>query len=179
MVKEALQNKEFFEAVKLLEKERGIPAESLYATIGNAIITAAKHDYGGRDMVFCEVDEKNCEIRVFVRKNVVSEIDDPVADVLPEEAEGYKPGAVPGDIIEIPLETKEFGRIAAQKVKHIIRQGIREVEHGQVLKELQTRNQEIVTAKVTDVDPKSGNVTLEIGKAEAILPKGEQVPGES
>lgn len=172
-------NNDFFDAVKMLEKERGIPAEHLYEKICNAIVIAARHDYGGKDAVFCEVDPDKNEIRVYVRKNVVSEISDPILDILPDEAQKYKSGAAPGDIIEIPLETKDFGRIAAQKVKHVIRQGIREVEHGQVLQEFQSKNQELVTAKVQNVDNRSGNVTLEIGKAEAVLPRGEQVPGES
>ena len=77
------------------------------------------------------------------------------------------------------LEPKQFGRIAAQTVKHVIRQGIREAERGQVMQEFQSRQQEITTAKVTRVDPVSGNATLEIGRAEAVLPKGEQVPGET
>lgn len=81
--------------------------------------------------------------------------------------------------MEIPLEPKQFGRIAAQTVKHVIRQGIREAERGQVMQEFQSRQQEITTAKVTRVDPVSGNATLEIGRAEAVLPKGEQVPGET
>ncbi|MDR1630409.1 MAG: transcription termination factor NusA [Oscillospiraceae bacterium] len=171
--------KEFFEAVKLLEKERGIPAKLLYETISNAIIVAAKNDYGGKDAVVCEIDPENYTLRVYVRKNVVSEISDPYLDILPEDADQYKPGTLPGDIVEIPLDTKKFGRIAAQKVKHVFRQGIREAEQGQVLQEFQSKNQEIVTAKVQSVDQKTGHVTLEIGKAEAILPKGEQVPGET
>lgn len=172
-------NEEFFQAVKLLEKEKGISAEQLYNTISNAIVTAAKHDYGGKDVVTCEIDPDNMEIRVFVQKNVVSEIDDELVDILPEDAQKYKPGAVPGDIVEIHLETKNFGRIAAQKVKHVIRQGIREVEHGQQMDEMQRKKQEIVTAKVQSIDPKTGNLTLEFGKNEAILPKGEQIPDES
>lgn len=76
------------------------------------------------------------------------------------------------------LDTKDFGRIAAQTAKHVIRQGIRDAEKGQIMMEFQSKQQELVTAKVLSVDPITGNATLEIGKAEAILPKGEQVPDE-
>ena len=76
------------------------------------------------------------------------------------------------------LDTKDFGRIAAQTAKHVIRQGIRDAEKGQIMMEFQSKQQELVTAKILSVDPITGNATLEIGKAEAILPKGEQVPGE-
>ena len=171
-------NKEFFEAVQMLEKEKGIPAEYLYEKIQNAIIVALRKDYNGKDVVSCEIDPENYEMNVFVRKNVVDEIDDEDTDITVADAQQYKPGAEAGDIIEIMLDTKDFGRIAAQTAKHVIRQGIRDAEKGQIMMEFQSKQQELVTAKVLSVDPITGNATLEIGKAEAILPKGEQVPGE-
>ena len=171
-------NKEFFEAVQMLEKEKGIPAEYLYEKIQNAIIVALRKDYNGKDVVSCEIDPENYEMNVFVRKNVVDEIDDEDTDITVADAQQYKPGAKAGDIIEIMLDTKDFGRIAAQTAKHVIRQGIRDAEKGQIMMEFQSKQQELVTAKVLSVDPITGNATLEIGKAEAILPKGEQVPGE-
>ena len=170
-------NKEFFEAVQMLEKEKGIPAEYLYEKIQNAIIVALRKDYNGKDVVSCEIDPENYEMNVFVRKNVVDEIDEDT-DITVADAQQYKPGAEAGDIIEIMLDTKDFGRIAAQTAKHVIRQGIRDAEKGQIMMEFQSKQQELVTAKVLSVDPITGNATLEIGKAEAILPKGEQVPGE-
>ena len=170
-------NKEFFEAVQMLEKEKGIPAEYLYEKIQNAIIVALRKDYNGKDVVSCEIDPENYEMNVFVRKNVVDEIDDEDTDITVADAQQYKPGEA-GDIIEIMLDTKDFGRIAAQTAKHVIRQGIRDAEKGQIMMEFQSKQQELVTAKVLSVDPITGNATLEIGKAEAILPKGEQVPGE-
>lgn len=131
-----------------------------------------------KDVVSCEIDPENYEMNVFVRKNVVDEIDDEDTDITVADAQQYKPGAEAGDIIEIMLDTKDFGRIAAQTAKHVIRQGIRDAEKGQIMMEFQSKQQELVTAKVLSVDPITGNATLEIGKAEAILPKGEQVPGE-
>lgn len=162
----------------MLEKEKGIPAEYLYEKIQNAIIVALRKDYNGKDVVSCEIDPENYEMNVFVRKNVVDEIDDEDTDITVADAQQYKPGAEAGDIIEIMLDTKDFGRIAAQTAKHVIRQGIRDAEKGQIMMEFQSKQQELVTAKVLSVDPITGNATLEIGKAEAILPKGEQVPGE-
>lgn len=172
-------NKEFFEAVALLEKEKGIPAEYLYEKISEAITVALRKDYGGKDVVFCEIVPAKNEMNVFVRKNVVSEIDDPFTDILPEAAAQYKKSAMPGDIIEIPIDTKKIGRIAAQTVKHVIRQGIKNAEKGQMLQEFQSHHQELITAKVVMVDDATGNITLEIGKGQAVLPKTEQVPGES
>ena len=172
-------NTEFFEAVKILEKEKGIPAELLYEKIQTAIIVAVRKNYHDKDVVVCEIKPDESELNVFLHKTVVNEISDPDTDILTEEAQKYKANALPGDIVEIPLEPKQFGRIAAQTVKHVIRQGIREAERGQVMQEFQSRQQEITTAKVIRVDPVSGNATLEIGRAEAVLPKGEQVPGET
>jgi len=81
-------------------------------------------------------------------------------------------------VVDIPLQTKQFGRIAAQAAKHVIRQGIREAERGQMMQEFQSREHEIITAKVLRTDPTRGSVTLEIGKSEAMLTRAEQVPGE-
>ncbi len=171
-------NSEFFEAVKLLEKEKGIPAEYLYDKIKSAIVVAVKHDYNGKDIVYCEIDPEKQIVDVCVHKNVVTEVTDPDTEILIDDARKYDKKAVPGGVVEIKLEPKQFGRIAAQTAKHVIRQGIREAERGQQMQEFQSRHQELVTAKVQQVDLRTGNATLEIGRAEALLPKSEQVPGE-
>ena len=172
-------NREFFEALRLLAKEKRIEMEALCDGIQKAIVTAVKRDYNNKDIVFCEIDPEKQEMKVYVRKNVVSEISDPDCDLLPEQAQQYKSGAVPGDIVEIPLETKEVSRIAADKGKHVLRQGIREAEHGQLREEFQSKNQEIITAKVQRIEPDTGDAILEIGKFEEILPKSEQMPDET
>lgn len=171
-------NEEFFAAVEMMAKEKGIPAEFLYEKIQNALVVSVKRMYNGKDIVFCDINPDKQELSVYLRKNVVEEISDEDADILVEAAHQYKKNAKAGDIIEIPLDTKDFGRIAAQTAKHVIRQGIRDAERGQTMQEFQSHNQEIVTAKVQGVDIKTGNATLEIGKAEALLPHSEQIPGE-
>lgn len=171
-------SKEFFEAVKMLEAEKGIPADYLYEKISAAIVVAAKHDYNGKDIVHCDIDEEKQKIKVYVRKNVVEEIEDPDTDLTLEQAQAIRKSAKVGKTIDIPLKTKDFGRIVAQTAKHVIRQGIREAERGQMLQEFKSKNQELVTAKVERIDPITGNATLEIGKNQTVLPKSEQVPGE-
>lgn len=171
-------SKEFFEAVKMLETEKGIPADYLYDKISAAIVVAAKHDYNGKDIVHCDIDEEKQKIKVYVRKNVVEEIEDPDTDLTLEQAQAIRKSAKVGKTIDIPLKTKDFGRIVAQTAKHVIRQGIREAERGQMIQEFKSKNQEIVSAKVERIDPITGNATLEIGKNQTILPKSEQVPGE-
>ena len=99
-----MNNSEFFEAVRLLGKEKHINEELLLEGIQRAIVTAVKRDYNNKDIVFCEIDKDEKSIRVFVRKNVVSEIIDPDEDMLVEQAQRFKKNALPGDIIEIELE---------------------------------------------------------------------------
>lgn len=171
-------NKELFAALRMLQKEKGISMDVLCEGIQRALVTAVKRDYNNKDIVFCELNPGDETMRVFVRKNVVSEISDPDEDILVEQAQKYKPTAMPGDIIEIELETKEVSRIAADKGKHVIRQGIREAEHGKMREEIQSKNQEIVTAKVSRIDPETGDAIVEIGKSQELLLKSEQIPGE-
>jgi N utilization substance protein A len=174
-----MNNAEFFEALKLLEKEKGISGEYLLDKIRAAIIIAVKRDFGGKDNISVIMDPVSNEFTVSMRKTVVEEIVDPDEEILPDEAIKHSKRATIGDVVEIKLETKQFGRIAAQTAKHVIRQGIREAERGQQLQEFQRRNQELVSALVTRVDPKTGAATLEIGKAEAVLPKSEQMGDET
>ena len=174
----ANQNKEFFEAIELLEKEKGIPADYLLEKVCAAIVTSVRKDYGGEDVVFCDCNPEKYELRVYLKKTVVEEVTDENSQISVYEAAKYKKAALPGDVVEIVLEPKEFGRIAAQTAKNVIRQGIRDAERGLMMREFQSKQQELVTGKVQRIDPRTGNVTLEIGKSEAVLPKGEQVPDE-
>lgn len=174
----ANQNKEFFEAIELLEKEKGIPADYLLEKVCAAIVTSVRKDYGGEDVVFCDCNPEKYELRVYLKKTVVEEVTDENSQISVDEATKYKKAALPGDVVEIVLEPKEFGRIAAQTAKNVIRQGIRDAERGLMMREFQSKQQELVTGRVQRIDPRTGNVTLEIGKSEAVLPKGEQVPDE-
>ncbi len=171
-------SKEFFEAVKLLVEEKDIPADYLYDKIAAAIVVAAKHNYNGKDIVHCDIDPEKEKIKVYVTKNVVEEIEDPDTDILLEDAQKIRKSAKVGKTIDIPLKTKQFGRIIAQNAKHVIRQGIKEAERNKQLEEFQSKNQELITAKVNRIDPVTGSASLEIGKTIAILPKNEQIPGE-
>lgn len=172
-------NKEFFEALTLLEKEKGIPAEYLMEKITAAVIIAVKRDYNAKDNVIVTMDKDKMDFSVALRKTIVEEVTDPVSEILPQEAKKYNRRAMLGETVDVQLQTKQFGRIAAQAAKHVIRQGIREAERGQMMMEFTSRQQELVTATVNRIDPKTGAVSLEIGKAEALLLKNEQVPGET
>lgn len=173
-----MNTKEFFEALRVMETEKGIPAEFIAEKISTAIVTAVKKEYGSRDIVFCDIDCENQKFSVYVKKNVVEEIEDEYADILLEDALKHNKRSKVGGTLTIKLDTKQFGRIVAQTAKHVIRQGIRDAERGQTMAEFQSRNRELVTAVVQRIDPKTGNASLSIGHGEAMLPKLEQVPGE-
>ena len=172
-------NAEFFEALAMLEKEKGISVEYLCEKIENAIAIAIRRDYVGVEDPKVVIDPETRTFEVAIRKTVVDEVGDPANQILLDQAVKYNKKAQVGDIVDIPLETKEFGRIAAQTAKHVIKQGIREAERGQVLKEFQSREHEIITATVMGTDPIRGSVTLEIDHSEAFLLKSEQIPGET
>lgn len=171
-------NTEFFEALALLEKEKGISREYLLEKIKNAMVVAIKRDYDTEDSIV-EIDPDTGRFYVAFRKQVVEDIEDPATQIVLEQALKFNKKAGLGDMVEIPMETQKFGRIAAQAAKHVIRQGIREGEKNQLFQEYQSRQHDIVTAMVLRTDERKGNVTLEIGRSEAILPKSEQVPTET
>ncbi len=171
-------NNEFFEALILLEKEKGISKDYLLEKIQNAIMITVKRYYGAVDNVIVDVNEEKRNFTVAIRKEVVEEVEDPATQIILEDALKVTKRAKLGGFVDVKLETKQFGRIAAQTAKHVIRQGIREAERGQVFEEFQSKHHEIVSATVLKIDPKRGNATIEIGKNEAMLPKSEMLPGE-
>ena len=172
-------NKEFFEAVQMLETEKGISADYIYEKIKAAIISATRNSYGNRDNVVCDIDTENQTMRVYVKIAVVDEVEEPAAEMTLEQARNYDVNAQVGGIVELELEPKKFGRIVAQTAKSVIRQGIREAERELATKEFQNRHQEVVTAKVNLVYPETGDASIEIGRANAILLKNDQIPGET
>lgn len=173
-----MDNRELFDALALLEKERGIPADYMLSQIQKAIVIACKNTYGGNEDVDIIMDKDTGKFEVYLLKTVVEEVEDPNREIMLDQARKLDPSARLEEKVRIELHPKQFGRIAVQTSRSIIRQGIRDGEKGQMLLEFQSRNQEIVTATVERIDPKSGAVTLKIGKAEAVLPKSEQVNGE-
>ena len=176
--KERKSNKEFFEALKLMEQERGIPCEFIADKISEAITVAARKDYGGNDIVSCIIDVENEIFSVTARKEIVDEVEDIYTQISREDAIAIDPKSVENGFVDIKLDPKKFGRIVAQNSKNNFRQGVKEAERGQALAEFQSHNREVVTALVKRIDPKTGNAVVEIGHNEAVLPKAEQVPDE-
>lgn len=171
-------NEELFLALGLLEKERGIPVDFMLDRIKKAIASACKKMYDNED-VEVAVDPAAGKFEVYLNKQVVEEVTDPNKEMLLDAAREISRMAEVGGTVGIKLDTRQFGRVAAQTARNIIRQGIRESEQGQMLQEFQEKHQELVTALVERVDPRSGALSLRIGKAEAVLPKSEQIAGET
>ena len=173
-------NAEFFEALAMLEKERGLPADYLLEKIKNAIVIAVKKDYEVEDEnVSVVIEPAQGKFSVSLLKPVVEEVEDPATEISLEEAQQKKKSCKAGDEYAIPLKTKDFGRIAAQTAKHVIRQGLKEAERSQMYAEMQSKAHEIISAVVTNIEPVKGIVTLELGKGGvATLPRNEQVAGE-
>ena len=175
---------EIFAALALLEKERNIPQSFMMDKIIQAITTAYKRDHDGVENVIVDVDEERQTLKMYVQKNVVDEEDyvDPANEMTLAEAKALSAKYEIGDIVNIPVDNTEFGRIAAGNGKQVIIQGLREAERGQVYDEFNSKQHEILTGVVTRIDPRNGNVSLRIGtgteSTEALLMAGEQVPGE-
>ncbi len=175
---------EIFAALAMLEKERGIPQTFMMEKIIQAITTAYKRDHDGVENVIVDVDEEHQTLKMFVQKNVVDEEDyvDPFNEMPVEEAKKLSAKYEIGDVVNLPVDRVEFGRIAAGNGKQVIIQGLREAERGMVYDEFNSKQHEILTGVVTRIEPQNGNVSLRIGtgseSTEALLMSGEQVPGE-
>ncbi len=169
---------EIFKSLDLLEKERGIPVDFMLDRIKKAIVTACKNSYGNEDCTV-EADPARGVFQVYLNKTVVEDVENQGKEIPLEKARAINPAVGVGETVAVPLDTKEFGRISAMTARNIIRQGIRDGERSQMLQEFESKHQELVTAVVDQIDPRTGSATVTIGKAEAVLMKSEQVPGET
>lgn len=167
--------KEMYLALQELEKTKGIPMEYMLEQIKRSIGIACKNNYGGNDDVVFNIDPEEGIFKVYLQKTVVEEVTDPNREVDTKLGRDLDIYAVVGSKVRIALDTKNLGRIAVQTARSIIRQGIRDGERGQMLAEFQSKNQELVTAVVESIDPRTGAATIKIGKSVAVLPKNEQV----
>ena len=171
-------NKEFFEALDMLEKENGISKEYMLDRVRAALETAVKRDDGNIENVEVLVDEETSSISLIRRWTVINEITDENCQLTLEEAKKInKKAKLGGEVVE-EIQTKEFGRIAAQSAKQVIIQAIREAEKLKLLADFRGKEHEIITALVTSVDRVSRNATLEVGRNSIVLPASEQVKGE-
>ena len=174
---------EIFAALAMLEKERGIPQNFMMGKIIQALTTAYKRDHEGVENVIVDVDEERHELKMFVQKEIVEEVEFPGTQISLAEAKALSAKHELGGIVNLPVENVEFGRIAAGNGKQVIIQGLREAEHGMIYDEFNSKQHEILTGTVTRIDPRTGSVHLRIGtgseSTEAVLNMNEQVAGET
>ena len=172
-------NNEFFDALSILEQEKGINVESLLEKITVAIENAVKKDFGDPENIIINIDPETRKFQVAIRKEVVEEVLNPRAEITLDEALTHSKRAKIGGHVDIKIKTKDMGRIAAQSAKHVFRQGIKEEERLNTFKEYQSKVHELISAKVVGIDDVRGSVTLDMGTGELMLPQSEMIPGES
>ncbi len=169
-------NKELMEALDILEREKEISKETLFEAIENSLITAYKNHFGKADNVKVEIDRNTCDYFCYAEKEVAEEIEDPVMQISPEEAKEFDPTAKIGDTVRVEIHSKEFGRIATQNAKSVILQKIREEERSVIYNQYFEKEKDVVTGIVQRYMGK--NISINLGKADAILNENEQVRTE-
>jgi len=170
-------NIEFMEALEQIAKEKGITKEVLIETIEAALISAYRKNFGSAQNVRVSIDRLTGEVKVFSRKNVVEDLEDPRTEISLEEARELDPRYNLDDIVELEVTPKDFGRIAAQTAKQVVVQRIREAERNLIYEEFRNREGDIITGIVQRQEQK--NVFIDLGKIEAMLGPTEQIPNET
>ena len=169
-------NADFISAIQELGKEKGIDPELLFQAVDDALVAAYKKNTGTNQNVRVEMNKETGEIHVYAQRTVVDGEADGINEMTLEDAQAINPQYLAGDIVEVEVTPKNFGRIAAQNAKQFVVQRIREAERGQVYERFQSRANDIVTGIIERME--NQNVYIDLGKAEAVLTVGEQIPGE-
>ena len=176
-------NAEFFSAIEDIEREKGIPREYMFDKINQAIMTAFRREHpDAADNAVVEIDEDKKKIEMYVITDVVEEVENPGIEMTEAQAKKINKKAKVGMQIRVPVDTKEFGRIAAGSAKQVIIQGIREAERGMIYDEFTSHEHEILTGEVSRIDPRTGSVSMKISSnseyTDALLSANEQIRDE-
>jgi len=169
-------NRELLMVVEQIGREKGIDPEVLFEALESALLSASRKTLGAAENVRMEIDRKTGTLKVYCRKKVVEEVNDPKLEISLAEAKALNPEAELDDELEQELPPQEFGRIAAQTAKQVILQRVRDAERDRIYKEFEGKEGQILRGAVHRIEKR--NAILEIGKAEAILPEREQILGE-
>ncbi|MEK4220854.1 MULTISPECIES: transcription termination factor NusA [Bacillus] len=168
---------EFLDALVILEKEKGISREVIVDAIEAALVSAYKRNFNQAQNVRVDLNVETGTMRVFARKEVVEEVFDSRLEISLDEAKKINPSYEIGDIVELEVTPKNFGRIAAQTAKQVVTQRVREAERGIIYSEFIDREEDIMTGIVQRQD--SRFIYVSLGKIEALLPQNEQMPNET
>ena len=172
-------NKELMEALDILEKEKEISKETLFDAIETSLLTACKNHFGKADNVKVEINRETCDFLVYAEKEVVptqEDVEDDCLQIALEDAREISKRAEVGDIIHVEIKSKEFGRIATQNAKNVILQKIREEERSAIFNQYYEKEKDVVTGVVQRYVGR--NISINLGKADALLNESEQVKGE-
>ena len=168
---------EIVEALKQLEKEKGISQEVIMEAIENSLVAACKRDFGKADNVKVSMDRETAQISVFAEKTVVDHVEDPVVEISLEKARMISGQYQLGDVVNVEITPKDFGRIAAQHARSVIVQKIKEEERKVVFNHFYCKEKDIVTGVVQRYVGNNISISLD-DKTDALLTENEQVPGE-
>ncbi|MBR1558848.1 MAG: transcription termination/antitermination protein NusA [Clostridia bacterium] len=171
-----IDSNEFFSALDALSKERRIDKQRLFNAIEQALISAYKKNFGKNANVRATIDPDKGTVEVLSRKTVVDAVEDPQTEMSLEEARAIQPRYEVGDLVEVQVTPKNFGRIAAQTAKQVVVQHLREAERGVIYEEYSQKENEILTAIVQRVENKQ--VYVELGRTEGLLDVNQQMPTE-
>lgn len=169
-------NTELLEALEILEKEKSISKDTLLEAIEQSLIQACKNHFGKADNVKVNINPETCDFGVYAEKIVVEEVEDPIVEISLANAKMIDSKYEVGDIVNIEIKSKEFGRIATQNAKNVILQKIREEERKVIYNQYYGKEKDVVTGIVQRNLGK--NYSINLGKADAILTENEQVKGE-
>jgi len=169
-------NNELLEALNILEQEKNISKETLLEAIENSLLTACKNHFGKAENVKVVIDPDTCEYHCFQEKTVVENVEDPIEQISLPNAQMINRKYELGDVVQVEVKSKEFGRIATQNAKNVILQKIREEERKVIYDEYNSKEKEVVTGVVQRYIGK--NVSINLGKADALLTESEQIKGE-
>ena len=170
-------NKELLEAMEVLEKEKNISKDTMIEAIENSLITACKNNFGKADNVKVVMNRTTGDFAVYAEKTVVEEVEDPVMEISLADARMISAKYQLGDTVQVPLDSKKFGRIATQNAKNVILQKIREEERKALYNDYYTMEKDVATGIVQRYLGK--NISVNLGKLDAILNESEQVKGET
>ncbi len=169
-------NNELLEALTILEQEKNISKETLLEAIENSLVTACKNHFGKSENVKVNIDSQTCEFQVYQEKTVVETVEDPVEQISLVNAKMINSKYELGDVVNVEVKSKEFGRIATQNAKNVILQKIREEERKVLFDQYYSKERDVVTGVVQRYIGR--NVSINLGKVDAILTENEQVKGE-
>ncbi len=169
-------NVELKDALDLLEKEKSIDRATLFGAIESSLLAACKNSFGKNDNIHCSIDRETCVLDLYAEKIVSEEIEDDAVQISIDRARAIDPCAAYGDVVKVPLKSKEFGRIATQSAKNVILQKIREEERNSIYNEFVEKEHQVVTGTVQRIIGRTVNINL--GRADALLQESEQIKGE-